>query len=122
MWLDPFTDRPLERRVERIANLAHADHADATRQFLWHIGFRDDGEPETLFRRSRQALGAELDGANLDGQADLAYETADGWVVVDFKTDVMMATDDGYRRQVALYAEAISRATGLPARGVLLRV
>jgi len=58
----------------------------------------------------------------VDGQADLAYETADGWVVVDFKTDVVMATDDVYRRQVALYAEAISRATGLPARGVLLKV
>jgi ATP-dependent helicase/nuclease subunit A len=58
----------------------------------------------------------------VDGQCDLAYETADGWVVIDFKTDVVMATDETYRRQVALYAEAIARATGIPARGVLLRV
>ena len=58
----------------------------------------------------------------VDGQCDLAYETVDGWVVIDFKTDVVMATDETYRRQVALYCEALARATGLPARGVLLRV
>jgi ATP-dependent exoDNAse (exonuclease V) beta subunit len=58
----------------------------------------------------------------VDGQCDLAYETDDGWVVIDFKTDVVFATDDVYRRQVALYAEALTRATGSPARGVLLRV
>jgi ATP-dependent exoDNAse (exonuclease V) beta subunit len=59
----------------------------------------------------------------VDGQCDLAYEDRDGWVVVDFKTDVVLsASDDAYRRQLALYADAIARATGRPARGVLLRV
>lgn len=58
----------------------------------------------------------------VDGQCDLAYETVDGWVVIDFKTDVVLATDEAYRRQVALYCEALARATGVPARGVLLRV
>jgi ATP-dependent exoDNAse (exonuclease V) beta subunit len=59
----------------------------------------------------------------VDGQADLAFEDEDGWLVVDFKTDAELgASEAAYRRQVALYAEAITCATGRPARGVLLRV
>lgn len=63
------------------------------------------------------------DGVLIDGQADLAFEDEDGWVVVDFKTDAEFGTGEaGYRRQVGLYAEAVTHATGRPARGVLLRV
>jgi ATP-dependent exoDNAse (exonuclease V) beta subunit len=63
------------------------------------------------------------DGVLIDGQADLAFEEKSGWVVVDFKTDGEFALGEAnYRRQVALYAEAITHATGRPARGVLLRV
>ncbi len=59
----------------------------------------------------------------IDGQVDLAYETDAGWVVIDFKTDIEIASaQDAYRQQVALYAEAVSKATGRPATGVLLRV
>jgi len=64
-----------------------------------------------------------VDGVLIDGQADLAYEDADGWVVVDFKTDVdLSGAADTYRRQVALYVEAIAKVTGRPARGLLLKV
>ncbi len=46
-----------------------------------------------------------------------------GWVVVDFKTDIEIASaQDAYKQQVALYVEAVRRATGQPATGVLLRV
>jgi ATP-dependent exoDNAse (exonuclease V) beta subunit len=59
----------------------------------------------------------------VDGQVDLAYETEQGWVVVDFKTDIeMVNAQDAYQRQVALYCDAVTRATGRPAMGVLLRV
>ncbi len=59
----------------------------------------------------------------VDGQIDLAYEADDGWVVVDFKTDIEIASaQDAYKQQVALYVEAVRRATGKPATGVLLRV
>lgn len=59
----------------------------------------------------------------VDGQVDLAYETEHGWVVVDFKTDIeMVNAQDAYKQQVALYCEAVKRATGKPANGVLLRV
>jgi ATP-dependent exoDNAse (exonuclease V) beta subunit len=61
--------------------------------------------------------------AIVDGQADLAWDDGDAWIVVDFKTDVeMTAAEEIYRRQVAVYVEAIRRATGKPARGILLRV
>jgi ATP-dependent helicase/nuclease subunit A len=59
----------------------------------------------------------------VDGQVDLAYETDQGWVIVDFKTDIEIASaQDAYKQQVALYVEAVQRATGQPASGVLLRV
>jgi ATP-dependent exoDNAse (exonuclease V) beta subunit len=64
-----------------------------------------------------------VDGTLVDGQVDLAFETKDGWTVVDFKTDVeIAASEDAYRRQVALYAYAIAQVTARPARGLLLRV
>ena len=63
------------------------------------------------------------DGAWIEGQLDLAFEDTGGWTVVDFKTDAdMQASLDAYRRQVALYARALSTATGQPARAVLLRI
>ncbi len=63
------------------------------------------------------------DGTWIEGQFDLAFEEADGWTVVDFKTDADLdATLDAYRRQVALYARAITQATDRPAKGVLLRI
>jgi ATP-dependent exoDNAse (exonuclease V) beta subunit len=67
--------------------------------------------------------GTEAGVTIVDGQVDLAYETDEGWVVVDFKTDIeIVAAQDAYKQQVALYADAVSKATGRPATGVLLRV
>ncbi|MEX2466262.1 MAG: PD-(D/E)XK nuclease family protein [Gemmatimonadota bacterium] len=55
----------------------------------------------------------------LEGVIDLVFEEPDGWVVVDYKTDV--GTDPrfeermaGYRRQVDLYADAWHSLTGDP--------
>jgi ATP-dependent helicase/nuclease subunit A len=67
------------------------------------------------------------DGRLAEGIVDLAFAVANeagesSWLVVDFKTD---ASEDGfavYARQLALYCLAITKATGLPARGLLLRV
>ena len=84
-------------------------------------------------RQTRVARGAGVAAARrrrrgsrrrlVDGQVDLAYETDSGWVVVDFKTDIEIASaQDAYKQQVALYVEAVRRATGKPATGVLLRV
>ncbi len=58
----------------------------------------------------------------VDGQADLLWDDGDGWMVLDFKTDVELAGSlAAYTRQVALYLEALRQATGRPARGALLR-
>ena len=63
------------------------------------------------------------DGSIVEGQLDLAFEDADGWTVVDFKTDADLdGSLDVYQRQVALYARALTVATGRPARAVLLRI
>ena len=64
-----------------------------------------------------------LDGHLVEGNVDLAFETEDGYLVVDFKTD--RAEGDVltvYARQVQLYADAIAQATGKPARALLMSV
>jgi ATP-dependent exoDNAse (exonuclease V) beta subunit len=64
------------------------------------------------------------DGSLIEGIVDLAFEEGGAWTVVDYKTDreIAAAGEERYRRQVALYASAIARATGQPAHGVLMRV
>ncbi|PYR08902.1 MAG: hypothetical protein DMG00_14535, partial [Acidobacteria bacterium] len=75
-------------------------------------------------RRETPVTCTTADGALVEGVVDLAFEENGVWTVVDYKTDRELATEgeDRYRRQVALYATAIARATGRPARGVLVRV
>jgi ATP-dependent exoDNAse (exonuclease V) beta subunit len=66
------------------------------------------------------------DGTLVEGFADVAFletEPAPAWTVVDFKTDAEIAGRlEDYRRQVAIYARGVSEATGVPTRGVLLRL
>jgi ATP-dependent exoDNAse (exonuclease V) beta subunit len=70
------------------------------------------------------------DGSLAEGVVDLAFReppqgegSPAGWTVVDFKTDQELGPRRAeYARQVALYAEAVARATGEPARAVLLVV
>jgi len=65
----------------------------------------------------------EDDGTLIEGNVDLAFEQNGGWTVVDFKTDhELRGALEVYRRQVRLYAGMIARATGRPARAVLMRV
>ena len=64
------------------------------------------------------------DGAIVEGIADLAFaEGLNGktfWNVVDFKTDLAIASRlDEYRAQIALYARGIARAINLPTHGIL---
>ncbi len=93
--------------------LAAARDAEANGRRVWREA------PVSMRTDAGTAGGPTL----VDGQIDLAYETGDGWVVVDFKTDVEMASaEEAYRQQVAIYVDAVARATGRPATGVLLRV
>ena len=65
----------------------------------------------------------DLDGALVEGVVDLAFEEADSWTVVDFKTDEQMRGQQGkYERQLRLYASAIQQSTGRPVAMVLMRL
>ena len=49
--------------------------------------------------------GAINDGLLIEGVIDLAFEQADGWTVIDFKTDEEFRGNElAYRRQVGMYA------------------
>ena len=63
------------------------------------------------------------DGTLVEGTVDLAYSTGDVFVVVDFKTDRAEGEVlDRYPRQVGIYADAIARAMGMPARAILMKI
>ncbi len=78
---------------------------------------------EGRLRREVPIALAEPDGQIVEGVIDAAYETATGWVVVDFKTDADPTEAlDAYLGQIRLYARAIAAATGRPAEGRLVRL
>ena len=63
------------------------------------------------------------DGTLVEGVVDAAFLDDGGWTVVDFKTDAEAGEREAQdRRQVALYCAAVARASGLPVRGILLRL
>ncbi|MGE0816439.1 MAG: UvrD-helicase domain-containing protein [Vicinamibacterales bacterium] len=73
--------------------------------------------------RRELPLAVASDDVVVDGQADLVWDDGDRLVVVDYKTDVAIGpAEPSYRRQVALYADALSRAFGRDVDAVLLRV
>ena len=81
----------------------------------------------SALRRETPVLLRRDDGRLAEGVVDLAFreETEAGarWTVVDWKTDRELGDRRAtYERQVALYTEAIARATGEPAEGLLLVV
>ena len=118
----------LARLNARVMGLGADDAEHAARRVLGAL------EHELLRRAARcrgDALRREVplavrlqSGVLAEGVADLVFRPDDaGWIVVDFKTDVdLQKRRAEYERQIAIYCAAIRRATGAPARGVLLRV
>ncbi len=65
----------------------------------------------------------QKDGTMIEGVLDLAFEERGVTTVVDFKTDHELAAGEArYRAQVQQYVNAVARATGRPASGVLFKV
>jgi ATP-dependent helicase/nuclease subunit A len=63
------------------------------------------------------------DGVIVEGIVDLAFQESGSWIVIDYKTDFeVKGRLEEYQKQVSLYALAVSRATGLETRAVLLRM
>ena len=56
----------------------------------------------------------------LEGVIDLAFLEDGAWVVVDFKSEALAPAR--YERQVQWYLHALSKLTGRPAGGYLLRI
>ena len=62
------------------------------------------------------------DGTSAEGIIDLVYRDGDGWVVVDFKTDRERGEKVTHSVQLAIYARAVTAATGETVETVLLYV
>ncbi|MGH9373396.1 MAG: UvrD-helicase domain-containing protein, partial [Vicinamibacterales bacterium] len=69
------------------------------------------------------------DGSLIEGTVDLAFEepanreSGSGLVVLDFKTDRELDADtERYRRQLAIYCQALTALRGQVARGILMRI
>jgi ATP-dependent helicase/nuclease subunit A len=64
-----------------------------------------------------------MEGAVVAGKVDLIYETADGLVIADYKTDEgggNRRSRKKYADQLAIYAAALARATARPVAGAYL--
>ena len=80
--------------------------------------------PEVPFALERPADNGGIPRL-VEGVIDLAFREADGWVIVDYKTDVGDDPDfrrrrRAYRRQVDLYAECWEEVTGEPVKEKVL--
>ena len=63
------------------------------------------------------------DGTLIEGAADLVFEDLTGLTVVDFKTDRELAGDlEQYRRQLAVYCQALGSLRNVSTRGILARI
>ena len=63
------------------------------------------------------------DDSLVEGLADLVFRENGTWIVVDFKTDQELAGSmERYRRQVSIYATAISKATSSRSEAFLFRL
>ena len=74
-------------------------------------------------RRETPVTWMQGDGMLVEGILDLAFDEGDRTIVVDFKTDYELEPGETrYRAQLQQYVNAVSRATGRPASGVLFKV
>jgi len=121
--------RGLARMEAGVLGLSDAEAADAAavvENVLRHDVLRRarNAAARGRCRRETPVTVSSPTGLLLEGIVDLAFEEQGQWIVVDYKTDreIADAGEQRYRRQVAFYAAAIARATGAPARGILMRI
>jgi ATP-dependent exoDNAse (exonuclease V) beta subunit len=74
-------------------------------------------------RREVPITWRDTDGVLIEGVIDLAFEQADGWTAIDFKTDEeFRGNSTVYRRQIGMYASAIQAGVSGRVSAVLMRV
>jgi len=96
--------------------------AEVVAQALAHPILRHDAAAALELWRELPFCQRLDDGSLVEGVIDLIFRDADGWVVVDFKTDAAGPARERYRRQLGWYVWGVARMTGTAARGVLLGV
>ena len=95
---------------------------DATSNALGHPFMRRVQAADRAHRELPVTLAVE-DGRILEGVIDLAFLEGDTWNVVDFKTDADLTPRlEHYRFQLGWYIHAMTRITGLAAKGYLLAI
>jgi ATP-dependent helicase/nuclease subunit A len=91
--------------------------AEVARATMAHPELNPKGAVET--HREYPVSVTLQSGEIVEGVADLAWSDGRSWTVVDYKTGLI---EKQHKVQVQLYALALARATGLPARAILLEV
>lgn len=87
---------------------------------LAHPRVREAARAKVLMREAATVV---PDGERIvEGSIDLLYGGGEGFVVVDFKTDLEGYDGEVYRRQVGIYVDAVGAATGRGVCGVVLAV
>lgn len=108
----PLDDRGVPAELDELMSLVER----VTGSTLWERAGRADlRQPEVPFAVRRSGNGDIP--RFVEGVIDLAFREADGWVIVDYKTDVGDDPDfprrrRAYRRQVELYAACWEEVTG----------
>jgi ATP-dependent exoDNAse (exonuclease V) beta subunit len=74
-------------------------------------------------RREVPIAWRDTNGLLIEGVIDLGFEQAEGWTIIDFKTDEeFRGNEPAYQRQLRMYASAIQAANGAPVSAVLMRI
>ena len=90
---------------------------------LEHDGVRAGADRAGRCERELPITWKAPDGTLIEGAADLVFEDLTGLTVVDFKTDRELAGDlEQYRRQLAVYCQALGSLRNASTRGVLARI
>ncbi len=111
-------------RIVAAVDAEIASAIEVVRAVLAHPLFDDVRQAERAHTCLRETpVTITIDDALVEGVLDFAFHTATGVTVIDFKTDRAEGEAlERYRRQIGLYADAVARATGKPARAVLMKI
>ena len=95
---------------------------DVVQRALCHPVMRQAAEASDV-RRETPVMYVDDSGELIEGIVDLAFQSPEGWTVVDIKTDEDIdAQRKVYLGQIRLYVEGVMRATGEETRGILFAV
>jgi ATP-dependent helicase/nuclease subunit A len=122
-------DYPAERIGIDAQTAAHeigSTMSETERQFVVDVVFRTLAHPliSAAFSakqvRREYPVTYETNGELYEGVIDLTWFDGNKWTIVDYKTGP--GDEPRYRRQIALYGEAVRKATGTPVRLIVLEI